>query len=226
MSSELVIPILNKEKFMTDAIEEKKEIFNQKRQEYIDVYKKNENFIKRVNECRQNILALEEEREELKAKRPTMLAENEDISKLNQRLKDIDDEIEINKDTISGVEVKINEMNNPLVDARQNTNIAYQAYIDELLRNLRKEYMKVAPKLAEIIKDYVVLEDLRMGDGYGCCTFTTDEVNRLPNFKDSSNPLFEYNHYEIVSCDTDRVLKKYNMPNYNLRRIHLYEYKH
>lgn len=115
-------------------------------------------------------------------------------------------------------------MNNPLVDARQNTNIAYQEYIEEILRDLRKEYMKIAPKLAELIKDYTTLEDLRMGDGYGLCTFTTEEVNYLPNFKDRSKPLLKYNYYEIVRYNTDRVLKKYNMPTYNLRRIHLYEY--
>lgn len=92
---------------MTDKIEEKKEIFNQKRQEFIDMYNKNENYKKRIEECRQNITNLEEEREDLKAKRPTLLADNEDISELTQRLKDIDDEIEINKDTISGVEAKL-----------------------------------------------------------------------------------------------------------------------
>lgn len=209
---------------MTDKIEEKKEIFNQKRQEFIDMYNKNENYKKRIEECRQNITNLEEEREELKAKRPTLLADNEDISELTQRLKDIDDEIEINKDTISGVEAKIKEMNNLLVDARQDTNIAYQEYIDEILRDLRKEYMKIAPKLAELIKDYTTLEDLRMGDGYGVCTFTTEEVNYLPNFKDRSKPLLKYNYYDIVRYNTDRVIKKYNMPTYNLRRIHLYEY--
>lgn len=206
---------------MTDKIEEKKEIFNQILNNIRD--KKN-NYIKRMEDAKINIKNLEEERENLKTKRPSMLAENQDISKLNQRLKDIDDEIEINKDTISGVEAKIKEMNNPLVDARQNTNIAYQEYIDEILRDLRKEYMKIAPKLAELIKDYTTLEDLRMGDGYGLCTFTTEEVNYLPNFKDRSKPLLKYNYYDIVRYNTDRVLKKYNMPTYNLRRIHLYEY--
>ena len=83
---------------MANKIEEKKEIFNQKRQEYKDMKDKKSNYSKRIEDSKINIINLEEEREELKAKRPTMLAENEDISELNQRLKDIDDEIEINKD--------------------------------------------------------------------------------------------------------------------------------
>ena len=33
---------------MTDKIEEKKEIFNQKRQEFIDMYDKNENYKKEL----------------------------------------------------------------------------------------------------------------------------------------------------------------------------------
>ncbi|MGN0197599.1 MAG: hypothetical protein ACI4B8_06350 [Candidatus Gastranaerophilaceae bacterium] len=82
---------------MTDKIEEKKEIFNQKLQEYRDLKDKKSNYNKRIEDSKINIINLEEEMEELKAKRPTLLAENEDISELTKRLKDIDDEIEINK---------------------------------------------------------------------------------------------------------------------------------
>lgn len=81
-----------------------------------------------MEDAKINIKNLEEERENLKTKRPSMLAENQDISELNQRLKDIDDEIEINKYTISGVEVKIKEVHNKELDIRQEANVAYQNY--------------------------------------------------------------------------------------------------
>ncbi len=68
-------------KVNSHKIEEKKKIFNQKRQKYIEIYDKNENYKKRIEECRQNITNLEEEREKLKAKRPILLADNEDIGK-------------------------------------------------------------------------------------------------------------------------------------------------
>ena len=168
---------------MANKIEEKKEIFNQKRQEYKDMKDKKSNYSKRIEDSKINIINLEEEREELKAKRPTMLAENEDISELNQRLKDIDDEIEINKDTIAGVEVKIKEIHNQVINARQNANIAYQEYIQMVLTQVANEYMKIAPKLAELINDFIVLEDMRDGDGYHRVFFTPEKIKiRFSNF--------------------------------------------
>ncbi|MEE3350138.1 MAG: hypothetical protein VZR09_08885 [Candidatus Gastranaerophilaceae bacterium] len=191
---------------MANKIEEKKEIFNQKRQEYKDMKDKKSNYSKRIEDSKINIINLEEEREELKAKRPTMLAENEDISELNQRLKDIDDEIEINKDTIAGVEVKIKEIHNQVINARQNANIAYQEYIQMVLTQVANEYMKIAPKLAELINDFIVLEDMRDGDGYHRVFFTPEKIKCLPTFGDKV--LFYNDYYDIVRSHTARVLKK------------------
>ena len=78
---------------MTDKIEEKKEIFNRKLQEYRDLKDKKSNYNKRIEDSKINIINLEEEMEELKAKRPTLLAENEDISFLkpnSSKIKKID----------------------------------------------------------------------------------------------------------------------------------------
>lgn len=52
---------------MANKIEEKKEIFNQKRQEYKDMKDKKSNYSKRIEDSKINIINLEEEREELKA---------------------------------------------------------------------------------------------------------------------------------------------------------------
>ncbi len=207
---------------MANKIEEKKEIFNQKRQEYKDMKDKKSNYSKRIEDSKINIINLEEEREELKAKRPTMLAENEDISELNQRLKDIDDEIEINKDTIAGVEVKIKEIHNQVINARQNANIAYQEYIQMVLTQVANEYMKIAPKLAELINDFIVLEDMRDGDGYHRVFFTPEKIKCLPTFGDKV--LFYNDYYDIVRSHTARVLKKYDVPEYYVTRIRQSDY--
>ena len=207
---------------MANKIEEKKEIFNQKRQEYKDMKDKKSNYSKRIEDSKINIINLEEEREELKAKRPTMLAENEDISELNQRLKDIDDEIEINKDTIAGVEVKIKEIHNQVINARQNANIAYQEYIQMVLTQVANEYMKIAPKLAELINDFIVLEDMRDGDGYHRVFFTPEKIKCLPTFGDKV--LFYNDYYDIVRSHTARVLKKYDIPEYYVTRIRQSDY--
>lgn len=207
---------------MANKIEEKKEIFNQKRQEYKDMKDKKSNYSKRIEDSKINIINLEEEREELKAKRPTMLAENEDISELNQRLKDIDDEIEINKDTIAGVEVKIKEIHNQVINARQNANIAYQEYIQMVLTKVANEYMKIAPKLAELINDFIVLEDMRDGDGYHRVFFTPEKIKCLPTFGDKV--LFYNDYYDIVRSHTARVLKKYDIPEYYVTRIRQSDY--
>ena len=207
---------------MANKIEEKKEIFNQKRQEYKDMKDKKSNYSKRIEDSKINIINLEEEREELKAKRPTMLAENEDISELNQRLKDIDDEIEINKDTIAGVEVKIKEIHNQVINARQDANIAYQEYIQMVLTQVANEYMKIAPKLAELINDFIVLEDMRDGDGYHRVFFTPEKIKCLPTFGDKV--LFYNDYYDIVRSHTARVLKKYDVPEYYVTRIRQSDY--
>ena len=164
--------------------------------------------------------------------------------------KDIEDEIDINKDTISGVEAKIKEIHDQVINARQNTNIAYQEYIETLLRKVAGEYMKIAPKLSELICDFIVLEDLRDGDGYHDTCFTPENIKCLPSFSKSSNALFYndnyeivqahtarvlkkyknalfYNdNYEIVQAHTARVLKKYNVPKYYVARVRLSEYQH
>ena len=211
---------------MTDKIEEMKEIFNQKRQEYKNLWDKKADYNKRIEDSKQNIVSLEEEREELKTKRPELLAENEDISELTQRLKDIEDEIDINKDIISGVEAKIKEIHDQVINARQNTNIAYQEYIETLLRKVAGEYMKIAPKLSELICDFIVLEDLRDGDGYHYTCFTPENIKCLPSFSKSSNALFYNDYYEIVQAHTARVLKKYNVPKYYVAKVRLSEYQH
>lgn len=84
--------------------------------------------------------------------------------------------------------------------------------------------MKVAPKLAELLKDYIVLESLRDGDGNGYAYFTTEHVKCLPNFDNGSWSLFKHNYYNIVSSNQERVIDKYDIPQYYVRRVSLSDY--
>lgn len=179
-----------------------------------------------MEDAKINIKNLEEERENLKTKRPSMLAENQDISKLNQRLKDIDDEIEINKYTISGVEVKIKEVHNKELDIRQEANVAYQKYIRTILSKVSAEYMKIAPKLVDIIKDYIVLEHLRDGDGFHYECFPPEVITRLPNLEKSNSNLFYNNYYSIIRSHIGKVKKKYAIIEFNVSRVSASEYQY
>ncbi len=209
---------------MTSKTEKKKEIFNQTRDKYIDIYKQEESLDSRMHQAKENIVNLQEEREELKANRPALLADNEDVSDINNRLKEIEDEIELNQDTITGIKAKKKDVRSQVLMSRQETNAAYKEYIGQILADVRKEYMKVAPKLAELLKDYIVLESLRDGDGYSYAEFTTQHVKCLPSFDKDSGPLFNYNYYNIACNNESRVLKKYDIPKYYVRRVRLAEY--
>lgn len=209
---------------MTSKTEKKKELFKDVRAKYIEIYNQEEDLDKRMFQAKENIVNLEAERDELKASRPALLADNEDVSDINNRLKEIDDEIELNKDTIKGIQTKKKDIRYQMLSERQDTNAAYQEYIGQLLADLRKEYMKIAPKLAELLKDYITLESLRDGDGNGYASFTTEHVKCLPNFDNSSAPLFKYNYYNIALNNQERVIKKYEIPKYYVRRVHSSDY--
>lgn len=209
---------------MTSKTEKKKELFKDARAKYIEIYNQEEDLDKRMYQTKENIVNLEAEREELKASRPALLADNEDVSEINNRLKEIDDEIELNQDTIKGIKTKKKDIRSQVLTERQETNAAYKEYIEQILADVRKEYMKVAPKLAELLKDYIVLESLRDGDGNGYAYFTTEHVKCLPNFDNGSWPLFKYNYYNIVSNNQERVIDKYDIPQYYVRRVSLSDY--
>lgn len=204
---------------MVNKIDETKRIF----EEMLDEYEQKENYkselSRRLSDAEENIVNLEEEKNELHERRPLFLADNEDVSGINHRLKEIEDEIELNKETIKGVKIKQKTTHNDLLYVRQNTNETYQNYIKEHLKKLKKEYMKIAPKFAELITDYMVFESLRDGDGYKNTDFHYDNIKEIPNLIENSKPLFCYNYYEIIRNNKDRVINKYNIIDYYVHRV-------
>ena len=172
----------------------------------------------RISNAEEKIIELQEEAESLKIKRPKLLADCKDISKLNRRLKEIEEEIEIQKDTIIGVTAKRENMKNDIFNAKQDANIAFQEYIKEILESVKKEYMQLAPKFAKIITEYITLEYIRYGMG---TVYVPDihynDIGKIPNFYDENKPLFKHEIYKITSDNDKKVREKYNIPDYQVQ---------
>ena len=74
----------NKKQIMQEAFETKGQILDAA-----------DTLYSRICNAEEKIVELQEEAEELKKKRPKLLADYKDISKINRRLKEIEEEIEI-----------------------------------------------------------------------------------------------------------------------------------
>lgn len=188
---------------MMEALQSKKNVDDEDDKLYI-----------RIKNAETEIANLEEEYENKKAERPALLADCKDISKLNKRLKEIEEAIEINNDLITGVTAKQKEFENTKREALYNAKSAYKNYIDELLRVLSKKYQKVAKSLSEILLEYVTLEQIQDIDRKGVYNnkINSSKIKEIPNLLDEYNPFFRYKVYEIYSQNKDKVMKKYDIP--------------
>lgn len=129
---------------MNKKYEEAKENFNEQLENYNSLLKHDKDLENRLEEAEINISNLETEKEEIKQKRPALLADNEDVSEINKRLKEIDEEIELNKDTIIGIEAKRKEIQNNFAWAKERADKAYRKVISMAIQKAKKEYAKVA----------------------------------------------------------------------------------
>ncbi|MBO5385875.1 hypothetical protein J6A64_06115 [bacterium] len=198
--------MIDKKQKMIDAFIEKDNILE-----------KNSELIRRVNEAEEKIVELQEESENLKKKRPQLLADCKDISKLNRRLKSIEEEIEILKDTIIGVNEKQENLRLEIREKIWDAQHAFQEYIKEILANLDKKYMKVVPKLIDIMTEYITLESICHGNINYLTKFRYDDISRIPNLLDRDKPLFENRSYVIWKENNKRLLEKYELPDYQVR---------
>ena len=195
-----------------------------KKQKMIDAFiekdnilEKNSELTRRVNEAEEKIVELQEESENLKKKRPQLLADCKDISKLNQRLKTIEEEIEILKDTIVGVNEKQENLRLEIREKIWDAQHAFQEYIKEILANLDKKYMKIIPKLIDIMTEYITLESICYGNMSYLTKFRYDDISRIPNLYDKDKPLFENRSYVIWKENNQRLREKYELPDYQAR---------
>lgn len=195
-----------------------------KKQKMIDAFiekdnilEKNSELTRRVNEAEEKIVELQEESENLKKKRPQLLADCKDISKLNRRLKAIEEEIEILKDTIVGVNEKQENLKLEIREKIWDAQHAFQEYIKEILANLDKKYMKIIPKLIDIMTEYITLESICYGNMSYLTKFRYDDISRIPNLYDKDKPLFENRSYVIWKENNQRLREKYELPDYQAR---------
>ena len=146
---------------MNKQIEEKKKLFEDAWKIRSDFEEEDFKLRQRAEQAKKDIIKLQEETEKLKEKRPALLADNKDVKKLNKRLKDIEEEIEINNDLITGITAKREKRNQDVRNIRYHVNQAYKTYINEILATLKDKYMKMAPEFADLLTDIIALEAMR-----------------------------------------------------------------
>ncbi len=208
---------------MNRKIEEKKEIFLDNLKKYKERKELNSELCGRLMDARQNIVDLEEEKEKLRAQRPALLADKKDVTKLNKRLKEIDEEIELNNDTITGVDAKNKDVLWSVYGTLCDTQSAYQDYIQEILNELGHKYASIGKKYADLVKEYITLERLRDG---GKDHRTKIGFNfEIPNVNEPKDPLLSGQHHKIYDNNKEKILKKYDIPYFGVSYInhHYYE---
>ena len=142
---------------MNKQIEEKKKLFEDAWKVRTDFEKEDFKLRQRAEQAKKDIIKLQEETEKLKEKRPALLADNKDVKKLNKRLKDIEEEIEINNDLITGITAKREKRNQDVRNIRYHVNQAYKTYINEILATL-KDKISGSEQEKEFIDDLYFLK--------------------------------------------------------------------
>ena len=166
----------------------------------------------RIRQAENDTAALEEEKIELKNKRPAMLADNEEISELNSRLKEIDDEIEICKDTILGINEKLKSTELRLRNAKVDADNAFEEMVKAEMDKLVPAYQKYAKKLADVILDYNALEGIYQNSGY--IPAIRSKLETIPNLLDESEPFLERLGWDTANKMREKIRRKYNLTDF------------
>lgn len=166
-----------------------------------------------------NITKLQEEIQKLKEQRPALLADGKSVSKINKRLKKIEEEIELKQDLIKGITEKKKNLEIAIHNARNKKQDAFQNYVKGIKQKVAKEYMEIAPKFAELVRDYILLEHMYYGsDRIYASNIPYNDIKRIPSLT-SEKPLFEHKIYDLYINYDDVVKEKYNIPNYEVHEI-------
>lgn len=166
-----------------------------------------------------SIEKLQEETRKLKEQRPALLADGKSVGKINKRLKKIEEEIELNQDLIKGITEKKKNLEISIHNARNKKQDAFQNYVKGIKYKVTKEYMEIAPKFVELVRDYILLEFMYYGsDRIYVSNIPYNDIKRIPSLT-SENPLFEHKIYDLYINHDDIVKEKYNIPDYEVHRI-------
>lgn len=200
-----------------------------KKELMLDALKARENILhedyllkERITKAEQKIIKLEEEREKIKQIRPGMLAEEKDVSKINRRLRRIDEEIEVCQDTIVGVTEKRKNFRSEIYNAKVHANRCYKDYINEIITTLKPQYTDAAKNLIKILNEYITLENIRDGNDFVHSKFNTSNIREIPDL-DNDMPLFKYKSYDIYKNNQADIHSKYDIPVFQVESISINE---
>lgn len=200
---------------MTDAKEKMERVFSECRKFFGEIKAMDE----RKEQAQDKIETLQDEIVKLKEERPALLAEGKDVSKINKRLKKIEEEIEVNQDLIKGVDNKKKNLQINIYNARVKKQEAFQDYIKSIMKTVAKEYMEIAPKFAEVITRYILLEFMLQGsDKSYVPAISYKDIKRIPCLN-SDKSFFNYKLYDLYINYEDDIREKYQIPEYEVRRI-------
>ena len=200
---------------MTDAKEKMERVFSECRKFFGEIKAMDE----RKEQAQDKIKTLQDEIVKLKEERPALLAEGKDVSKINKRLKKIEEEIEVNQDLIKGVDNKKKNLQINIYNARVRKQEAFQDYIKSIMKTVAKEYMEIAPKFAEVITRYILLEFMLQGsDKSYVPAISYKDIKRIPCIN-SDKSFFNYKLYDLYINYEDDIREKYQIPEYEVRRI-------
>ena len=200
---------------MTDAKEKMERVFSECRKFFGEIKAMDE----RKEQAQDKIKTLQDEIVKLKEERPALLAEGKDVSKINKRLKKIEEEIEVNQDLIKGVDNKKKNLQINIYNARVRKQEAFQDYIKSIMKTVAKEYTEIAPKFAEVITRYILLEFMLQGsDKSYVPAISYKDIKRIPCLN-SDKSFFNYKLYDLYINYEDDIREKYQIPEYEVRRI-------
>lgn len=128
-------------------------------EELWDDYEKTDTLISSLNSRKskneKEIIELQEQLDSLKSKRPMMLADEIDVTKLNKQINQLDEKIMLKKEENSGLDVKLPPIRSKRRELQKKLNTAYEEYIGTYLDSLKMEYNIIAEKFAEITKEFI-----------------------------------------------------------------------
>ncbi len=195
--------------------EKMEEIFN----ECGKIFKKINTMNKRQMTAQKNIKILQEEMAKLKAQRPALLADGKDVTKINKRLKKIEEEIELSEDLIKGIIAKKKNLDDTIYQTKIKRQEAFKNYVKGIMNKVAMDYNEIAPKFAELVREYLVLEYMYYGsDRAYVSAICQYDIRRIPSISDN-NPLFEYKLYDLYINYNNDVRKKYDIPEFEVHRI-------
>ncbi len=200
--------------------EEMDRIFNECQKFFDEIYEMDGKKEAALN----NIAALREEIIKLKEQRPALLADGKSVAKINKRLKKIEEEIELNEDLIKGITDKKKSLDTTIYNTKIKRQQAFQGYIKGIMNKVTKEYREIAPKFAELVREFLLLEYMYNGsDRIYASEISYNDIKRIPSLLCNKPPLFEYKLYDLMINYDDVVREKYDIPEFEVQRIPMYE---